>query len=252
MPPLSGRWRGARPGSPACRRGRHPEDLPAPPGDGPSSVDGGVGLPGRVLASGEPAWVADIREDPAFAGPDGGAAAGIRAAAAFPITGTRGVRGVIELFSRRPRRPDPSLMEAMTSVGRYIGQHMERRRAEEAVRRGEAVRGAVLESAIDSVITMNHEGRVVEFNPAAERTFGYRRSDAVGKLVRELIVPAAPARGPSAWARALPRNRRGPAGRETHRGHGDEGRRHASSRSRSRSRASVTTTRRCSPPTCGT
>ena len=60
-------------------------------------------------------------------------------------------------------------MEAMTSVGRYIGQHMERRRAEEAVRRGEAVRGAVLESAIDSVITMNHEGRVVEFNPAAER-----------------------------------------------------------------------------------
>ena len=58
------------------------------------------------------------------------------------------------------------------------------------MRRGEAVRGAVLESAIDCVITMNHEGRVVEFNPAAERTFGYRRSDAVGKLVRELIVPA--------------------------------------------------------------
>ena len=85
-------------------------------------------------------------------------------------------------------------MQAMTSVGRYIGQHIERRRAEEAVRRGEAVRGAVLESAIDSVITMNHEGRVVEFNPAAEQTFGYRRSDAVGKLVRELIVPAAPAR----------------------------------------------------------
>ena len=52
------------------------------------------------------------------------------------------------------------------------------------------MRGAVLESAIDSVITMNHEGRVVEFNPAAEQTFGYRRSDAVGKLVRELIVPA--------------------------------------------------------------
>jgi PAS domain S-box-containing protein len=47
----------------------------------------------------------------------------------------------------------------------------------------------VLDSAIDSVITMNHEGHVVEFNPAAEHTFGYRRSDAVGKLVRELIVP---------------------------------------------------------------
>ncbi len=149
----------------------------------------GLGLPGRVLASGEPAWVADVAEDPGFARSEPAAAAGIRAAAAFPITGTRGVRGVIELLSRRPRRPDASLLQAMTSIGRYIGQHMERRRAEEAVRRGEAVRGAVLESAIDSVITMNHEGRVVEFNPAAEQTFGYRRSDAVGKLVRELIVP---------------------------------------------------------------
>ena len=156
-----------------------------PPGTGPDFD--GLGLPGRVLASGEPAWVANVEEDPAFARAD--AAGDVGAAAAFPITGTRGVRGVIELLSRQPRRSDASLLQAMTSIGRYIGQHMERRRAEEAVRRGEAVRGAVLESAIDSIITMNHEGRVVEFNPAAEQTFGYRRSDAVGKLVRELIVP---------------------------------------------------------------
>ncbi|MGH2979660.1 MAG: PAS domain S-box protein [Solirubrobacterales bacterium] len=149
----------------------------------------GVGLPGRVLASGAPAWVADVGEESGFARTEAATSAGIRAAAAFPITGTRGVRGVIELFSRKRRRPDASLMQAMSSVGHYIGQHIERRRAEEAVRRGEAVRGAVLESAIDSVITMNHEGRVVEFNPAAERTFGYRRSDAAGRLVREIIVP---------------------------------------------------------------
>lgn len=153
------------------------------------SFSSGVGLPGRVLASGQPTWIADVRDDPAFARSSAAGSSGIRAAAAFPITGTRGVRGVIELFSRRARPPDQPLMDAMAGVGRYLGQHIERRRAEEAVRRGEAVRGAVLESAIDSVITMNHEGRVVEFNPAAERTFGYRRSDAVGKLVRDLIVP---------------------------------------------------------------
>src|SRR2546423_902772 len=66
-----------------------------------------------------------------------------------------------------------------------------RRRAEEAVRQGEALRGAVLESALDCVITMNHEGRIVEFNRAAEETFGYRRGEAAGRLLADVIVPPA-------------------------------------------------------------
>src|ERR1051326_3243981 len=32
-------------------------------------------------------------------------------------------------------------------------------------------------------------GRVVEFNPAAERTFGYTRDEALGRTMAELIVP---------------------------------------------------------------
>ena len=60
------------------------------------------------------------------------------------------------------------------------------------MRRAEALRGAVLESALDCVITMNHEGRIVEFNPAAERTFGYRRAEVVGKTVgRHAAFPRA-------------------------------------------------------------
>jgi len=56
---------------------------------------------------------------------------------------------------------------------------------------GEAFKTAMVESALDCVITMDHEGRVVEFNPAAQRTFGYRREDAVGAELAELIVPPA-------------------------------------------------------------
>ena len=55
----------------------------------------------------------DVRDDPGFARSEAAFSSGIRAAAAFPITGTRGVRGVIELFSRRTRRPDQPLMDAM-------------------------------------------------------------------------------------------------------------------------------------------
>ena len=149
----------------------------------------GIGLPGRVLASGEPVWVQDIRQDETLPEAQTASAIGIRSAVAFPIIGEGGTRAVVNLFSRRRRPPDPELMKGMATAGRYIGQHLYRRRVEGAVRRAEALRGAVLESALDCVITMNHEGRIVEFNPAAERTFGYARADVVGKTVAETLVP---------------------------------------------------------------
>jgi PAS domain S-box-containing protein len=65
----------------------------------------------------------------------------------------------------------------------------ERKRTEAALRRSEARHRAILEAALDSIITMDGDGRVIEFNPAAERTFGYRRENVVGRLLAELIVP---------------------------------------------------------------
>jgi PAS domain S-box-containing protein len=149
----------------------------------------GIGLPGRVLAAGEPVWIENIKQDETLPEAAAAAAIGIRSAVAFPITGEGGTRAVVSLFSRRRRPADPALMKGMATAGRYIGQHLYRRRVEGAVRRAEALRGAVLESALDCVITMNHEGRIVEFNPAAELTFGYRRAEVVGKTVAETLVP---------------------------------------------------------------
>jgi PAS domain S-box-containing protein len=47
----------------------------------------------------------------------------------------------------------------------------------------------ILEAALDCIVTIDHEGNVVEFNPAAERTFGYRAADVIGRNLGELIVP---------------------------------------------------------------
>jgi PAS domain S-box-containing protein len=47
----------------------------------------------------------------------------------------------------------------------------------------------VFESALDCVITIDHEGKILEFNPAAERTFGYARDDVVGMQMADLIIP---------------------------------------------------------------
>src|SRR5436305_5545476 len=47
----------------------------------------------------------------------------------------------------------------------------------------------ILDAALDCIITMDANGRVLEFNPAAERTFGFSRQEAIGKELAELIIP---------------------------------------------------------------
>ncbi len=48
---------------------------------------------------------------------------------------------------------------------------------------------AVVEAALDCVITIDHEGHIREFNPAAEQTFGYTRDEAIGRVLADTIVP---------------------------------------------------------------
>ncbi len=64
-----------------------------------------------------------------------------------------------------------------------------RRQVEAALRESEAQKGAVFETALDAIITMDHLGKIVEFNPAAEKTFGYTRQEVVGLAMVELIIP---------------------------------------------------------------
>jgi PAS domain S-box-containing protein len=47
---------------------------------------------------------------------------------------------------------------------------------------------AILETAPDAVIVLDDAGAVVEFNPAAERIFGYRRAEAIGDELAQLIL----------------------------------------------------------------
>jgi PAS domain S-box-containing protein len=66
----------------------------------------------------------------------------------------------------------------------------EQRQAQLAQRESEARNTAILETALDCVITIDHEGRVVEFNRAAERIFGYSRAHVMGRDLADLIIPS--------------------------------------------------------------
>jgi PAS domain S-box-containing protein len=67
----------------------------------------------------------------------------------------------------------------------------QRKRAEEALRTSEARKAAFFRTALDCIISIDHEGRVLEFNPAAEHTFGYREVEVLGKELASLIIPPA-------------------------------------------------------------
>lgn len=61
--------------------------------------------------------------------------------------------------------------------------------AEAALRQSEARKAAVLDSVFDCIITIDANGRVIEFNAAAERTFGYTKAEAIGRALADLIIP---------------------------------------------------------------
>jgi PAS domain S-box-containing protein len=74
---------------------------------------------------------------------------------------------------------------AVDNARLYEAQH----RAAAEARESEARTSAIMESSLDAVVAMDHEGKVVEFNQAAERTFGRRRADVLGKELAALIIP---------------------------------------------------------------
>ena len=99
--------------------------------------ESGVGLPGRVWATGKAIWIEDVLQDRNFPRAPAARAAGIRGAFAFPICLEREVAGVIEFFTSRVATPDSELLDTMSTVGNQVGQFMGRKRVEAAARASE-------------------------------------------------------------------------------------------------------------------
>ena len=97
----------------------------------------GVGLPGRVWATGQAAWIADVVRDANFPRAPVARRVGLHAGFGFPIRTGDAVEGVIEFFSRDVEEPDEALLEVVGTMGVQLGQFLERRRAEESLKRSQ-------------------------------------------------------------------------------------------------------------------
>jgi PAS domain S-box-containing protein len=151
----------------------------------------GFGLPGAVWESGLPAWFTNVLDSDKFTRVEGARAVGLRGALAFPIRVAGQCVAVIELFAREEREPDPELLVLTDALGSLIGEFAEGVAAAAAVRQSEARKTAVFASSLDAIITIDHEGKVVEFNRAAEQMFGRTAEEAVGAELATLVIPEA-------------------------------------------------------------
>lgn len=97
----------------------------------------GEGLPGRVIASGKPAWIIDVTKDSNFLRANLAKNIGVKAGFAFPILIGDEIVGVMEFFSSEAVEPDGKLLEIMAQVGTQLGRVLERKRAEEEIMRSQ-------------------------------------------------------------------------------------------------------------------
>ena len=115
---------------------------------------------------------------------------GVRACWATPISSSAGsVLGAFAIYYDGPRQPTTlqlRLIEQFTDIARIA---VERAHTDAALTTSEARKAAILDSSLDCIVTIDHEGRITEFNLAAERTFGYSRQEVIGRLLTDVLVP---------------------------------------------------------------
>ena len=99
-----------------------------------TSFEAGIGLPGRVMVSGESAWIVDVTKDTNFPRAKLADDIGVKAGFACPVLAGTKVVAVLEFFSPDVVEPDQTLFDSLTQVGMLLGRVNELERSEKELR----------------------------------------------------------------------------------------------------------------------
>jgi PAS domain S-box-containing protein len=148
----------------------------------------GQRLAGEVWQLAEPKWIAELAKAEAYPNAELALKCGMASAFGVPIEVGGEVCHVLEFFSPKIAPPDEELLQTLGAIASQLSYLIERKRSEEALRGSEMRKAAILRSALDCIVTFDLDGRIMEFNPAAERAFGYDEQEAQERGIGELII----------------------------------------------------------------
>ena len=137
-----------------------------------SHFESGVGLPGRVWKSKQPAWVEDVTNDANFPRSVAARTAHLKTGVGIPILSRGKLIAVIEFFMRESRSENEQLVKVIAAVAAQLGLVIGRKRVREELARTNEILRSILSNMGDAVIVADKDNNFLVFNPAAERMFG--------------------------------------------------------------------------------
>jgi PAS domain S-box-containing protein len=148
---------------------------------------------GVAMQRGERVIVEDVRQSPIFVGTlalEVVLAAEVRAVQSTPFVSQTGrLLGMFSSHCPVPHRPSDGELRFLDLLAQQAADAIARMQTEAALRASEARSAAIVETAVDGIITIDAQGLIASFNPAAERLFGYTAAEVIGQNVR-LLMPS--------------------------------------------------------------
>ena len=132
-----------------------------------------VNLPGRVWSQNGLVWITDIEQDESFTRSKVAMKENLRSAFGFPIQAGNEFTGVLEFFNQQVHSPDQALIDLLGALGSQIGQFVERKKTEEALKLSREQQAIILQGVADGITAQNLKGDLIFANDAAARLLGF-------------------------------------------------------------------------------
>jgi PAS domain S-box-containing protein len=151
----------------------------------------GVGLPGRVMETGKPAWIVDVTKDANFPRAKLADEIGVRAGFAVPVVVANDVIAVLEFFAPDVAVPDETLMQTLVQIGGQLGRVAERVATAQELASREAQIREILDLAPIGCTIEREDGTVEFVNPGLGQMLGMSQEQVLKTNAKDFYFDAA-------------------------------------------------------------